>query len=333
MRAALITAPGSVEIAEVADPTPGPRNVVISMASAGICGTDLHIFDGDLYSDFLPVIPGHEGAGTVVAIGAEVRGITVGDNVAVDPSLPCNTCHYCRRGQINLCENYAAIGVTVAGMTAEFASVPMECCFVLPEHVDPADAPLIEPLACAVRGFDVLRIRQADHALIYGAGTMGLMMMALAKNAGTASVSVVDTNPERLVAARALGCTAVATSADELNRPRGWEIVIDCTGVVAAIADGLTRTASGGTFLQFGVASPDARVAISPFEIYNREITIAGSMANLNSFGRAVDLFAAGVLRPDVFISDRLPLDQYASAIKKVQDGVGRKIQIQPNRV
>ncbi len=331
MRAAVITAPGQVEVTTVPDPAPGPRDVVVAVAGCGICGTDLHILDGE-FAPSLPVVPGHEFAGPVVAVGGAVTEVAVGDRVAVDPSLHCGECYYCRRGRGNLCERWAAIGVTTAGGAAEFAVAPVANCYLLPDGVDPADAALIEPLSCAVRGFDVLQARMADHFLIYGAGTMGLMMMELAKRAGAASVSVVDINPARLTTARLLGCTAAVGSADELDRPRGWDIVIDCTGAVAAIEDGLRRVARGGTFQQFGVSAMGAVARIEPYRIYNNEIRIVGSMAVLHSFERAGELFTAGLLRPDVLISDRFPLERYPAAIEQFKAGVGRKVQVQPGR-
>ncbi|MGH3488705.1 MAG: zinc-dependent alcohol dehydrogenase family protein [Actinopolymorphaceae bacterium] len=331
MKAAVISEPGKVSVETVPDPSPGPRDVVVAVAGCGICGTDLHILEGE-FAPTLPVVPGHEFAGEVVAVGHDVTEVATGDQVAVNPSLHCGECHYCRRARGNLCENWAAIGVTTAGGAADYAVAPVKNCFKLPEGVATADAALIEPLSCAVRGFDVLPRVLADHYLIYGAGTMGLMMMELAKRAGAGSVSVVDINPTRLETARALGCTATATSADELtpSHPRGWEVVIDCTGVAAAIRDGLARVDRGGTFLQFGVSSYDARVEIEPYKIYNQEITITGSMAVLHSFERAGDLFASGVLRPDVMISDRIPLADYATALEQFKAGVGRKIQVVP---
>jgi threonine dehydrogenase-like Zn-dependent dehydrogenase len=166
--------------------------------------------------------------------------------------------------------------------------------------------------------------------LIYGSGTMGLMMLELAKRTGAASVDVVDLNPDRLATARALGCSASATSADDIIRPRGWDVVIDATGNQNAIQDGLGRVGKAGTFLQFGVADYAARVTIEPYRIYNQEITITGSMAVLHSYERAAELFAQGVLDPEVFISDRLPLDRYPQALDQFAAGVGRKIQVQP---
>ncbi|MEW9520332.1 zinc-dependent alcohol dehydrogenase family protein [Streptomyces tubercidicus] len=330
MKAAVISAPGTVEVATVEDPAPGPREVVVSVAACGLCGTDLHILQGE-FAPTLPVVPGHEFAGTVVATGSAVTELAEGDRVAVDPSLYCFECHYCRIGRNNLCERWAAIGVTTAGGAAEFAVAPVGNCVKLPDHVRTEDAALIEPLSCAVRGYDILRSQQlGTRVLIYGSGTMGLMMLELAKRTGAAGVDVVDINPQRLATARTLGCSAAAGSADELDRPRGWDVVIDATGNEQAIQDALGRVGKGGTFLQFGVADYAARATIEPYRIYNQEITITGSMAVLHSYERAAELFAAGALDPEVFISDRLPLDRYAEALGRFRAGEGRKILVRP---
>ncbi|MEV6046249.1 zinc-dependent alcohol dehydrogenase family protein [Streptomyces xanthochromogenes] len=329
MKAAVISSPGVVTIETVDDPVPGPREVVIQVAACGLCGTDLHILQGE-FAPSLPVVPGHEFAGEVVGVGTEVHGLSLGDRVAVDPSLYCNECHYCRIGRNNLCERYAAIGVTTGGAAAEFAVAPAANCVRLPDRIRTEDAALIEPLSCAVRGYDVLRSALASHVLIYGSGTMGLMMMELAKRTGAATVDIVDINPERLATARQLGCAHAVGSADEIERPRGWDVVVDATGSERAIQDALGRVARGGTYLQFGVADYAARATIEPYRIYNQEITITGSMAVLHSYERAAELFAAGLLDPDVFISHRFPLTDYAAALAQFQAGRGRKILVTP---
>jgi 2-desacetyl-2-hydroxyethyl bacteriochlorophyllide A dehydrogenase len=329
VKAAVVKAAGEVGVETVDDPTPATGEVVVQVAACGLCGTDLHILQGE-FAPTLPVVPGHEFAGTVVALGPGVIDLRAGDRVAVDPSLYCNECHYCRIGHNNLCLRWGAIGVTVAGGAAEFVAVPAANCTVLPDHVATADATLIEPLACAVRGYDVLRSQLGSHVLIYGAGTMGLMMLRLAERTGAASVDVVDRNPDRLRLAATLGASTTATSADELERPYGWELVVDATGNAAAIQDGIDRVGPGGTFLQFGVADYAARATIEPYRIYNKEITITGSMAVLHSYERAAELFAGGVLDPAVFITSRRPLSQYAAAIDAFAAGTGLKTQVLP---
>lgn len=329
MKAALVESVGKVSLTTVPDPTPGPRQVVVKVAACGLCGTDLHIRQGE-FAPSLPLVPGHEFAGEVVGTGGEVTELAVGDRVAVDPSLYCYECRYCRNGHNNLCERWAAIGVTTAGGAAEYAVAPVANCVKLPEHVRTQDAALIEPLSCAVRGYDVLSSQLGSHVLIYGSGTMGLMMLELAKRTGAASVDMLDLNEERLSTARRLGCSASAASADELDRPQGWDLVIDATGNAAAIQDGIGRVAKAGTFLQFGVSDYATTATIEPYKIYNQEITITGSMAVLHSYERAAELFAGGVLDPEIFISDRLPLDDYPDALDRFAAGKGRKIVVVP---
>ncbi|SNR36266.1 2-desacetyl-2-hydroxyethyl bacteriochlorophyllide A dehydrogenase [Haloechinothrix alba] len=306
--------------------------MVIEVASVGICGTDLHILDGEFAPTPYPIIPGHEFAGTVVAIGSQVTEVAEGERVAVDPSLFCAECHYCALGRENLCERWSAIGVTTSGACAEYALAPVANCQRIPEQMSLEHAALIEPLSCAVHGFDLLPCRMGEHYLVYGAGTMGLMMAQLARRAGAASVSVVDLNPDRLDVAAALGADAVARDADELDRPQGWEVVVDCTGAVPAIEDGLRRVRRGGTFEVFGVAAAEASASFSPFRVYNDEITIVGSMAVLHSFERAVALMSAGAVDAATMLSHSFALEDYAEAIEAFRQGLGRKLQINPAR-
>ncbi|GAB3549313.1 2-desacetyl-2-hydroxyethyl bacteriochlorophyllide A dehydrogenase [Actinopolyspora lacussalsi] len=331
MRAAVIETPGKLSVTTVPDPEPGPGEVVVEVDACGICGTDIHIVDGDFAPAPYPIVPGHEFAGRVAALGHGVTSLRVGDAVAVDPSLFCGSCHYCSLGHGNLCEDWNAIGNTRDGACAEYAVAPVANCHRLPEGVTTAQAALIEPLSCAVRGFDRLPRKLGEHYLIYGAGTMGLLMAQLARRGGATSVSVVDLNEERLKVAEQLGADATATTADSLSHRHGWEVVIDCTGVIAAIEDGLSRVRPGGTFQQFGVAPGEATASFSPFRVYNDEITIVGSMAVLHSYSRAVELMGSGAVDADTMISDAFPLDSYEDAVRKFRAGTGRKLQILPN--
>ena len=332
MRGVVIEEPGQVRLDTVKDPEPGPREVVVAPAAVGICGTDIHILDGEFAGIRYPVVPGHEFAGVVVALGRAVQDLSVGDRVAVNPSVFCRECHYCRIGRGNLCERFNSIGLTRNGGCAEYTVAPLSNCHLLPDGMPLEHGALVEPLSCAVHGFDLLPRRLGEHYLIYGAGTMGLMMAQLARHAGAASVSVVDVNESRLAVARQLAADAVSTSADELDRPAGWEVVIDCTGVVAVIEDGLARVRRGGTFQQFGVAAEDAAASFSPFQVYNNEITIVGSMAVLHSFGRAVELLDRGVIDPHVMITDTFPLSCYEDAVGAFRAGTGRKLLVLPQQ-
>lgn len=324
MRALVIEKPGEYSVQTIPDPTPGPGEVVVQVAAVGICGTDIHIVEGEFPPTPYPIVPGHEFCGQIV------EGPRSGEKVAVDPSLFCGACHYCRIGRGNLCERWGAIGDTVNGAMAEYVAVPEANCFTVPDELPASHGALVEPLSCAVHGFDGLPRMLGSHYLIYGAGTMGLMMLQLAVAAGAASISVVDLNTDRLQVARTLGADAVATNADEFDRPHGWEVVIDCTGAIPAIEDGLTRVRRGGTYQQFGVAPGDATASLSPFRIYNDEITVVGSMAVVHSFGRAVDLVRKGAIDADTMVTHTFALDQFSEALQAFRDGVGRKIQIAP---
>jgi 2-desacetyl-2-hydroxyethyl bacteriochlorophyllide A dehydrogenase len=330
MRAVVIEQPGTVSVQQVDDPTAGPREVVVKVEACGICGTDLHLLEGESPLARYPLIPGHEFCGEVVEVGPGVEYLEVGDFVAVDPNLPCGHCHYCKAGRENLCENYEAIGVTVPGACAELVATPAAKAVLLPADLPRAWGTLVEPLSCAVHGFDRLGAKLVDHYLIYGAGTMGLLMAQLAQRAGAITVDVVDLKESRLPVAKRLGADRTATSADELDHPQGWEVVIDATGVVGAIEDGLRRVARGGTFLMFGVTPAEATATFSPFRIYNEEINVIGSMAVLHSFERARDLLAGGAIDAAAMITHSMALDSYEAAVAAFRSGAGLKVQVTP---
>lgn len=330
MKAVVFTQPGQIDVTQLPDPTPGPSDAILRVEANGICGTDLHLLQGDVSQARYPVVPGHEFCGEVIAVGRDVTNMRVGDFVAVDPNLPDGTCQFCRMGRTNLCENYSALGVTRNGASAEFVRVPSHVAFVFSPDIPRRWGTLVEPLSCAVHGFDQVGVRLADHYLIYGAGTMGLMLAQLARHAGAAGVDMVDKNSGRFALAQRLAADRTADTADQFGRPGGWEVVIDATGAVPAIEDGLRRVRRGGTFLVFGVASAEARARFSPFDVYRDEIRIIGSMAVLHSFERALDLVVRGAIDCEAMLTHQFSLDDYAAAIDTFKSGAGLKIQVTP---
>ncbi len=341
MRAALIDKPGSVRVGNVPDPTPNPDELIIRVGACGICGTDLHIADGEFSLARYPIVPGHEFAGEVVAVGRNVpQGIgtwdtkvTVGTRVAVEPNLYCGHCEFCRTGHENLCLNYAAIGVTAGGAFAEYVTVPATKAYVLPEHLSFREAALIEPISCAVHGMHRLNPQSGDTFLIVGAGTMGLILLQLAVRGGASRVAVVDLNTQRLERAEKLGAYNTQTDINKLleNEPLGFDCVIDVTGVAPAIEGAFAAVKRGGKFMVFGVAPQEARISLSPFRIYNDEITVLGSMAVLYSFGPAVNLLNSGVIDAKALLTMALPLEDFPNALSMVRRGEGVKTQILPN--
>lgn len=329
MRAIVFEQPGKCSLNEVTDPSPGPGEAVIKVGACGVCGTDVHIADGEFPPTPYPIVPGHEFAGEVVAVGPGAMNVEVGDRVAVDPSLFCGHCEPCRSGRPNLCDNWAAIGDTVDGAFAEYVAVPAVNAYRLPDHVDYQKAALIEPLSCAIHGLRRLGSVDGVSALVVGAGTMGLLIQQLLLHAGARAVTVVDRETSRLAAADKLAASSTATSVGELRDER-FDVCVDATGVPSAIEDAFSAVRRGGRLLIFGVAPGDSKVSLSPFRIYNDEIDVIGSMAVLFSFSKAVDMIASGQVRADVLLGDPLSLAEFPQALQRVRTGKGIKVQVSP---
>jgi 2-desacetyl-2-hydroxyethyl bacteriochlorophyllide A dehydrogenase len=329
MQAVVVEGPGDISVGDLLDPSPGPGQVVVEVAACGICGTDIHIADGDLSSARYPVVPGHEFAGRVVAVGSDVpEQFSPGDPVAVDPSLFCGRCRACRAGHENLCERWGGIGVTTNGGCAEYVAVPGWNVHLLPPGFDMSLAALIEPLSCAVHGYDLVKTRLGDRFLIYGAGTMGLMLLLLAERVGALTVTMVEPHAARRNKAASLGASEVVASAEDLEVARRFDVVIDASGVVKAIEDGLRRVRPGGTFLQFGVAPAGSMANVSPFKIYNEEISVVGSMAVLKSYDRACELAVEADLGLGALVSGQFSLKDYADVLERARRGDGYKLQV-----
>ena len=341
MRAVIIDTPGIIRVDNVPDPTPRPDEVLVRVGACGICGTDLHIIDGESPLARYPVIPGHEFAGEVVALGYDIAqsngngeaNITVGSRVAVDPNLYCGHCDSCRTGHENLCLNYAALGVTTNGAIAQCVAVPMSSAYLLPDSMSLREGALIEPVSCAVHGMHSLNPRSGDTFLIVGAGTMGLLLLQLALRGGASRVAMVDVNMQRLASAEELGATRTYNDIERALKDEslGFNCVIDATGVPAVIENAFMAVKRGGKFMVFGVASNEARISLSPFRIYNDEITILGSMAILFSFQAALDLISSGVINTQAMLTEALPLQDFSRALDMVRRGQGVKTQILPD--
>jgi 2-desacetyl-2-hydroxyethyl bacteriochlorophyllide A dehydrogenase len=330
MRAVIWEEPGKLTVTEAPDPAPRHGELVIRVGACGICGTDVHIADGEFPPTPYPIIPGHEFAGRVVARGAGVpAGWRDGERVAVDPSLFCGYCPACRSGRGNLCANWNAIGDTVNGAFAEYVAVPAANAYRIPDSVDDAQAALIEPLSCAVHGLRRIGPVIGEDILLTGAGTMGLLLLQLLNRAGARSVNVVDRKAARLQAAKTLGAASAAEDVAALDR-RMFGVAVDATGAPAAIEACFRSLDRGGRLLIFGVTNGDAMVSLSPFRIYNDEITVLGSMAVLNSFGAATDLMAAGVIDTAPLLGPPFGLAEFPDALASVRAGEGIKIQVAP---
>ncbi len=331
MRAVIVEKPGEVRVDDVPEPEPGPGEALVRVGACGICGTDIHIIDGEFPPTRYPIIPGHELGGEVVAVGEGVTDIQVGDRVGVDPTLNCGACYFCQRGQGNLCERWNGVGVgSHPGGFAECVALPERTLYKLPEGMSFAAAALIEPISCVVRGFHRLQPQVGETYLIYGAGPMGLLNAQLARYNGASLVAVLDINPGRQARARQFGFEVVGATLDEVrgHAPRGFDNVIEATGVTKVAEMAIDAVKRRGKLLLFGVCPPGEKAAYDAFKIYNEEISILGSMAVLNSYGPAVDVLAAGAVDAEAMVTHTLTLDEFPQAVELFRQGAGLKIQI-----
>jgi 2-desacetyl-2-hydroxyethyl bacteriochlorophyllide A dehydrogenase len=336
MKAVRVNEPGSVTVVDIPEPAAGPDEVVLRVGACGICGTDVHIIDGEFPPTVYPIVIGHEFGGEVTAVGENVQGIAVGDKVGVDPTLNCGGCYYCQRGMGNLCERWNAVGVANAqGGFAEYVAVPARVVYPLPAGMSMKAAALIEPVSCVVRGFHRLQPQPGETYLIYGAGPMGLLNAQVARYHGASLVALIDLNQSRLDRARdEFGFAHVAQTLEDLREiaPRGFDNVIEATGVTKVAERAIDAVKRRGKLLLFGVCPPGEKASYDAFKIYNEEITILGSMAVLNSYGPAIDIIASGAVDAEKMVTDTFPLEEFPEALAHARSGKGLKVQVAGTR-
>ncbi len=320
MKAAQIVQPGQATVVTAPEPIPGADDVLIKVRAAGICGTDLHIFKGE-YEATYPLIPGHEFSGEVVAVGANVRNFQVGDRVTADPNIPCNRCPSCQRNEPNQCENLRAIGVTQNGGFAEYVVAPDGNVFAIGD-LSFSQAALIEPLACVVWGLKRVSVQPGDSALVFGAGPMGVLVAQGLKQAGAARVVVTDVVPWRLELAARLGATeTVAANAGQAAalkslEPKGYDIVVDATGIPAVLEGTFDYAKARGKIWVFGVTPRGTQVKFPAYEVFRRDLTIIGSFAVNRTFPQAITLIQSGAVQVAPLISHQLPLDDFCRGLE-----------------
>jgi D-arabinitol dehydrogenase (NADP+) len=338
MKAVVYDAPRCFSITEAPTPDVGPGEVRVRVQLTGICGTDLHIHEGDFFAEF-PLIPGHELVGPIDAIGEGVEGFSLGEQVSVNPNVNCRHCEYCRSGRPLLCAHLKGMGTNWPGSFAEFVSVPSERVFSV-DGLDLETAVFAEPASCAMHGLETLQARPGSRALVFGAGPTGLLLAQLLARGGTSSVTVAASSEFKLRRARALGIDDIflmdrsdlAGDVEKLGqRSGGFDIVVDATGAAAVSEQCVPLVRSGGTVMFYGVTKPDDVVGIHPYDVFRREITIKGSFAEINSFPPAIDALRTGRVRTDGLITHRFDLADYAEAVHALQfDRSVHKIVIRP---
>lgn len=338
MKAAVFYEPGVIKVEEKKEPVILEDEVLIRVMAAGVCGTDIHIYDGAKGASecFPPVVLGHEFAGIVEAVGEKVKNVKVGDHVTADPSIMCGKCYACQTGKPHFCESYSATGVTYDGGFAQLCKVREEQVYTLKQEVSFEETAMCEPVGCCLHGIDRANIRTGDTVLIIGGGTIGLIMLQLARLAGAATIIVSEPVDSKREMAVKLGADYTVNPMEktplallEENGLREINVAIECVGRKETMQDAIKYTGNGGQVLFFGLTAPDCEIPLRPYEVYQRELTITASYVNPYTHGRAANLINTGKLRLSELVSDRLTLDEIHKAFEI--RGKNGKMMVYPN--
>lgn len=299
--------------------------VLLRVAACGVCGTDVHIYHGDKGSADVdpPVVLGHELAGVVEAVGSGVTKLAVGDHVAIDPNIYCGECHYCRKGKKQLCTNLFAIGVNRDGGFADHCYAPQAQCYKLNQEIPLAHGAMAEPLACCLHGIDRANIQVGDTVCVIGGGAIGLLMVQLAKLSGASRVILSELVALRREIGLSVGADwavdpiheSLSGRIQELLGADGVDVVIECVGNPTATAQAFEAAKRGTTVLLFSVPKAGTAHPLSLEDVYQKELTIVGSIINPDTHQRAVDLINSGRIQLEPLITHRFPVEQVKEAI------------------
>jgi L-iditol 2-dehydrogenase len=338
MKVALFEKPHSLTVRSKPMRTLLPNEVLVKVQACGVCGTDVHIVEGTSRST-PPVVLGHEFFGVVEDVGSAVHGVTTGQRATVDPNISCGVCHFCRRGLVHLCANLQALGVDLDGGMAEYCFVPAQQIYLLPDGMQSEAAAFVEPVSCAVHGIDKANICAGDTVVIIGGGTIGLIMLQLARNAGASCTILVEPLEQKRRIAAELGADVLLDPTDKNVKIAvmditnvGADVVIECVGNPQTAQLALEAARRGGTVEFFGVCPIGEKILIEPNQIYFKELTIVGSYVNPNTFSRSIALLSAGKVRIDKFHIDKFPLDGVHDALAFQREGKTIKSIIEPNK-
>ncbi|MEM4674837.1 MAG: zinc-dependent alcohol dehydrogenase family protein [Nitrososphaerota archaeon] len=320
-------------IEEVNDLVPDADEVLIKVKVAGLCGTDIHILKGEYFSSF-PLIAGHEFSGEIVEVGKNVLNFRPGDRVTVDPNIPCDRCYFCRINKQIHCENLRVVGVNQNGAFAEYVVVPQKVVFRLPETLSYQEGAMAEPLACVIYALQRVNPKVGSKVLIFGAGPAGLLILACLLIYGAAKVVVVDISKTKLEIARDLGAETVLADGSEIEMlhqlyPRGFDLVVDATGVPSVMERAFSLVGPDGSFLIFGVAPKGAKMHIEPYELFRRDLRIIGSFALNKTMQYSLNLLAEKRIPVGRFISASFPLRNFDEALREATENPNHlKIQL-----
>jgi len=319
MKALVLTANKRLEVLDYATPVPAPGELLVAVAACGICGSDVHGYDGSSGRRIPPLIMGHEAAGVVAETGAGITRFHRGDRITFDSTIYCGECRFCRSGEVNLCDRREVLGVSCGeyrrnGAFAEFVVIPERIAFRLPDSMPFAEAALLEPAAVALHAVALSPSDRRDTALVIGAGMIGLLTMQAARSAGFKRVLIADIDASRLELAKTLGATDAlhAGGSDLVERIQevtggvGVDVVFEAVGRDETVSAAIDAVRKGGTVLLIGNITPTVKLPLQ--KVVSRQIRLQGTAASAGEYTEAIDGIARGTIRVAPLISAVAPL-------------------------
>lgn len=310
-----------LQVVDFETPTIGPNDVLVQVRACGICGSDIHGYDGSTGRRIPPLVMGHEAAGVVAEVGSQVQAFRPGDHVTFDSTVSCGHCHFCRRGQINLCDNRMVLGVSCGdyrrhGAFAEYVSVPDHICYKISPQLPFEHAAMIEAVSVAVHAANRTPVSLGDTAVVVGSGMIGLLTIQAIRLAGCSQVIAVDLDAGRLRKAMELGATC-ALKADEVDVPaevrkltggRGANVALEVVGATSTIGTAIDSVRKGGAVTLVGNLSPSVTVPLQ--SIVTRELSLYGTCGSSGEYPECIDLLERGLIKVESMITARSGLDQ-----------------------
>jgi len=332
MKALLLREYEKLEMTEMPEPQIGSDDLLVEVRACGICGSDIHGFDGSTGRRIPPLIMGHEASGVVYKTGAEVSEFRVGDRVTFDSTIYCGKCYFCRRGEVNLCDNRQVLGVSPGeyrrhGAFADYVAVPQHITYPIPDELSFEHAAMIEAVSVAVHAVGLTTVKLGDTGVVVGSGMIGLLAIQALRLAGCSRVIAVDLDEGRLRLAAELGAE-VCLNASKPDLPsvvrdytsgRGADVAMEVVGSTPALQTALASLRKGGTLTLVGNLSP--KVELSLQSVVTRQIRMLGSCASAGEYPNCIDLLARKAIRVDPLISAVAPLAEGAAWFQRLHGG------------
>lgn len=320
MKVLLLSKYRHLELTNFPDPTPSRGEVLIRVAACGICGSDVHGYDGSSGRRIPPIVMGHEAAGRIAGVGEGVEGFTKDDRVTLDSTIYCGACSHCCRGEVNLCDHRQVLGVSCsdyrrAGAFAEFVAVPSRIVYRLPDTLSFAEAAMLEAVSVAVHAVSLAQISPGSNALVVGAGMIGLLVLQALRVAGCSRIFVADLDRSRLKLAQDVGATAILSAeADfvaevmQLTGGTGVDVAVEAVGRSETVKASIESVRKGGTVVLVGNISPEVTLPLQ--KVVTRQVRLQGSCASAGEYPRAIELLATGAIQVKPLISAIAPLEE-----------------------